>query len=200
MLSAALLGAFHGINPAMGWLFAVFLALHRKDRNELFRSLLPIAVGHALSVGLIAVVIGLVRSTVSIQALRYASAAILLGFGLFQLTPLARHIPWARLNVNRWELAVWSFLGATAHGSGLMLAPLMLNLPGGMYALWTVLVHTGAMLAVMAVVAVLVHDRLSITKLRPYWVNFHLLWAAALLAAGVFALLGSFGHTHPHVH
>jgi hypothetical protein len=31
LAAVALLGAFHSINPAMGWLFAVFLALQRND-------------------------------------------------------------------------------------------------------------------------------------------------------------------------
>ena len=38
----AAIGAFHGLNPAMGWLFAVAFGLHRGSRRVLFLSLGPI--------------------------------------------------------------------------------------------------------------------------------------------------------------
>ena len=41
------LGAFHGLNPAMGWLFAVALGLYRHSRRVVLVSLIPIALGHA---------------------------------------------------------------------------------------------------------------------------------------------------------
>src|SRR5690348_17956394 len=44
------LGAFHGINPAMGWLFAVALGLQEHRRASVFRALLPLALGHALAI------------------------------------------------------------------------------------------------------------------------------------------------------
>src|SRR5690606_41577375 len=52
------LGAFHGINPATGWLFAVALGLHRKSRAVVLWSLLPIAIGHTLSIAVVAGEIG----------------------------------------------------------------------------------------------------------------------------------------------
>ena len=53
-LELAGLGAFHGLNPAMGWLFAVALGLHRHSRRLVWLSPLPLAAGHALSIALVA--------------------------------------------------------------------------------------------------------------------------------------------------
>ena len=55
-LAVVALGAYHGINPAMGWLFAVALGLHRQRREIVWLSLLPIAAGHLVSTGLVAAV------------------------------------------------------------------------------------------------------------------------------------------------
>ncbi len=196
MLTAALLGAFHGINPAMGWLFAVFLAAQRRQRAELFHSLLPIAMGHGLSVALVVGMVATARSTLPVQPVRYASAVIVLGFGIYRLIRWYRHVGWNSLKLSRWDLVLWSFLGATAHGSGLMLTPLVLGLPGASETVAVVLVHTLVMLAVMAGAAVIVHDRGLLTALRKYWVNFDLLWAGGLILAGLLLFLGAAGHTH----
>ncbi len=47
------LGAFHGLNPAMGWLFAVALGLYRQSRKVVLVSLIPIALGHAASIAVV---------------------------------------------------------------------------------------------------------------------------------------------------
>ncbi|HWI66020.1 MAG TPA: hypothetical protein VNT75_29680, partial [Symbiobacteriaceae bacterium] len=104
--------------------------------------------------------------------------------------------PAGGLNMSYRDLAVWSFLGATAHGSGLMLTPLVLGLPGGGDAVVVVAVHTVAMLLVMLGVAVVVHDRLLLAVLRKYWINFDLLWAIGLVAAGALLLAGAALHSH----
>jgi hypothetical protein len=44
------LGMYHGTNPAMGWLFAVALGLHRGCLSVVVQSLIPIAIGHLLSI------------------------------------------------------------------------------------------------------------------------------------------------------
>jgi hypothetical protein len=196
MYAAMLLGVFHGINPAMGWLFAVFLAIYRKDRRELFRSLVPITIGHAVSVALIVAVVAAARSTLPVAPVRYGAAAILLVFGVYRLVRWYRHVSWASVNLSRRELAIWSFLGATSHGSGLMLAPLVLDLPGGQAAIGLVLVHTLAMLLTMAGAAVLVHDRFSLARMQKLWVNFDLIWALSLVAAGGISLLAALSQSH----
>ena len=47
------LGAFHGLNPAMGWLFAVALGLYRQSRGVVLVSLIPIALGHAAAIAVV---------------------------------------------------------------------------------------------------------------------------------------------------
>ena len=45
----AALGAYHGLNPAMGWLFAVALGMQDRNRASVVRALPAIAIGHELS-------------------------------------------------------------------------------------------------------------------------------------------------------
>lgn len=197
MVTAVLLGLFHGVNPAMGWLFAVFLAVNRKRRSELWRALFPIALGHGLSVGLVVAVVIAARSTLPVEPVRYGSAAVVLAFGMYRVFRWYRHpASSGGLNVTYRDLAVWSFLGATAHGSGLMLTPLLFGLPGGAEAVAVVVVHSVTMLLVMLGVAMVVHDRLLLMVLRKYWFNFDLLWAVGLVVAGVLLLAGAAGHSH----
>lgn len=46
-LALILLGAYHGLNPAMGWLFAVALGLQEGRREAVIKAFWPIALGHA---------------------------------------------------------------------------------------------------------------------------------------------------------
>lgn len=189
-LPAALFGGFHGLNPAMGWLFAVFLALQRKSQRVLLTALLPIAFGHAASVAVVAAVVYFAQSTLPVQPVRLATAALLLVFGVYKLLTLSRHFRWVGLNVGHRELAWWSFLVATAHGSGLMLAPLVLGQPGAASTIVLLAVHSAAMMIVMAGMAMLVYVRLGVATLRNIWINFDLLWVVGLFLAGGLALAG----------
>ena len=76
-LALAGLGAFHGINPAMGWLFAVALGLHRQSRQAVLLSLLPMAVGYALSISLVAASVVAAGTAIDASALRAATGAVL---------------------------------------------------------------------------------------------------------------------------
>jgi hypothetical protein len=192
LVPTTLLGAFHGVNPAMGWLFAVFLAFQRGSQRVLLTSLAPIAAGHAASIAVVALLVGLLQSTLAAEPVRVLTGGALLGFGLYKLLTRLRHPRWVGLKVGYRDLAWWSFLMATAHGSGLMLAPLLLGLPGGGPALGLLTVHTLAMLAVMAAIALVVYRRLGVGVLQRYWINFDLLWALALILAGAVALIGLF--------
>jgi hypothetical protein len=189
-LTTTLLGAFHGVNPAMGWLFAVFLALQRKSARELLTALAPITAGHAASIAAVALPVFLLQSTLATGPVRLATAILLFGFGAYKLLSRLRHPRWVGLNVGHRDLAWWSFLMATAHGSGLMLAPVLLGQPGADVAVGLVVLHTLAMLVVMAGIALAVYYRLGVAVLQRYWINFDLLWALALLGAGVIALTG----------
>ena len=130
-LALAALGAYHGVNPAMGWLFAVALGLQEGSRAALFRAFAPIALGHALSVAVIVAVVALGRAVVPTDILRYGGAAILMAFGVYKLAFNKSHPRWVGMRVGFRDLTSWSFLMATAHGAGLMLIPILFNLPAG---------------------------------------------------------------------
>lgn len=122
-----LLGAVHGINPAMGWLFAVSLGLQEGRGSATWRALAPLALGHALAIAatlLAATIVGLV---VPLDVLRWIAAAALLAFGVRSLVR-HRHPRLAGMRVGARDLAVWSFLMASAHGAGLMVLPFVLRM------------------------------------------------------------------------
>ncbi len=126
------LGAYHGINPGMGWLFAVALGMQEKSRRAVLAAIPPIALGHALSIALVMSLLWLARASLPDKPLRYAAAAILFGFGLYRLVR-ARHPAWVGMRVGFRDLTLWSFLMASAHGAGLMLVPIMLGSSQGNY-------------------------------------------------------------------
>jgi len=200
------LGAFHGLNPAMGWLFAVALGLQRQSRIAVLWSLLPIGLGHALSIAFVVALLALLRTWLDLRWLSLLAAAILIGFGIYRFA--AGHRGRGGMQVGAVDLTLWSFLMATGHGAGLMLVPVLLRLPIGpdgsghaghtaglgqsaSTALAAVVVHTAAMLGVAACVAVLVYDWFGLGFLRRGWINLDLLWALALVAAGVILLVGA---------
>jgi hypothetical protein len=195
------LGAFHGLNPAMGWLFAVARGLQERSRALVLQSLPAIAAGHAASVGVVAVLVGLTRSVVATQIIAIAGGLILVGFGLYRLLS-QRHFRWVGMRISLWQLAGWSFLMSSMHGAGLMLLPILTSMPvdgghhghgasagGGLSAgIFVTGVHTLAMFAAAGVIAVLVYEILGLTVLRRAWFNLDRLWAAALITAGALTL------------
>ncbi|MGH9883834.1 MAG: hypothetical protein ACRD6N_20610 [Pyrinomonadaceae bacterium] len=124
------LGAYHGINPGMGWLFAVALGMQEKRQRAVLAAIPPIALGHALSIGLVVAALWLAQASIPQQALRYGAAAILFGFGLYRLVR-SRHPRWVGMRVGFRDLTTWSFLMATAHGAGLMVVPILISWAGG---------------------------------------------------------------------
>ncbi|MFL5380547.1 MAG: hypothetical protein ACJ787_21730 [Myxococcales bacterium] len=202
-VALVLLGAYHGINPGMGWLFAVAIGLQERSRRSVLRSLLPIALGHALSIAVVVAIVGSVQTIAPPRALRTGGALALIAFGLFKFAKPHLHPRWVGMRVRARELAVWSFLMATAHGAGLMLFPVLLAFPADAHAHHThaaagdgsiardgaaVLVHTMAMLLAMGLVALIVYEKLGLAILRRAWMNLDLVWAIAIVAAGLFTL------------
>jgi hypothetical protein len=196
------LGAFHGLNPAMGWLFAVARGLQERSRALVLQSLPAIAAGHAASVGAVAVLVGLTRSVVATQVIAIAGGLILVGFGLYRLLS-QRHFRWVGMRISLWQLAGWSFLMSSMHGAGLMLLPVLTSVPvdgghhghglatagGGLSAgIFVTGVHTLAMFVTAGVIAVLVYEVLGLTVLRRAWFNLDRVWAAALIGAGALTL------------
>lgn len=123
------LGAYHGINPGMGWLFAVALGMQEKRQRAVLAAIPPIALGHALSIGLVVALLWLAQASIPQQALRFGAAAILFGFGLYRIIR-SRHPRWVGMRVGFRDLTTWSFLMATAHGAGLMVVPILIGWSG----------------------------------------------------------------------
>jgi hypothetical protein len=121
------LGAFHGINPGMGWLFAVALGLQERRRKGVLAALLPLGLGHALAVAAALVVALLVGAIVPLPYLRWVVAGILIPLGISRLVR-HRHPRWASMRVGIGRLTLWSFLMASAHGAGLMVVPVFLGM------------------------------------------------------------------------
>ncbi len=204
-LAIAAMGAYHGLNPAMGWLFAVSLGLQERSRKKVVGAMLPIAVGHLASIALIVAIVGWGATEISPRMLQLVGGSAVAAFGAFRLFSSRLHYRWVGMRVSSWDLVVWSFLMASAHGAGLMLFPVLINLPVcttvasgtagssaaaiAQTALWVVLLHTVAMLAVMVPVAIAVYDWIGLGILRKAWINVDKLWAATLMGAGVLVLV-----------
>jgi hypothetical protein len=207
------LGMFHGINPAMGWLFAVALGLQEQKRAAVFRALPPMVLGHALSVGIIIAAVLLARVSMPHRALKIAAAAILFVFGFYRLLR-SRHPNWVGMRVGFGDLTLWSFVMASAHGAGLMLVPFFLPSPAAgdthhhgsdheahQIHAWafanfsapslliaSVVVHTLGYLLMTALVAIVVYEKLGLAILRRAWFNIDLVWMLALMITGAFIL------------
>ena len=210
--SIALLGSLHGVNPAMGWLFAVSLGLQAQSSRAVWSALAPLALGHALAVAVALAVAALLGVVLPLAAVRFFAAAALLAFGVLHLRSHS-HSRWrvGGMCVGPRELTMWSFLVSSAHGAGLMVLPFVLRpatlggeahahsgagghgahlagvalSDGQTTALLATLVHTAGYLAVAGAIAWVVYDRLGLRFLRTAWINMNVVWAAALIVTAV---------------
>lgn len=206
-ITLAALGAFHGLNPAMGWLFAVALGLQERRWRAVPAALALIAVGHALAIATAVVTVGLLGLVVPAHVLLGLGGTALLVFAAYKMVSRFRHPRWVGMRVRPWELVAWSFLMASAHGAGLMLTPVLVarqGLPapitlshashGGLHlvaaeravvpSLLAVGVHTGAMLCVAGLLALVIYAFVGVEVLRRAWVNLDLVWVGALAFTG----------------
>lgn len=207
-LSLLALGAVHGINPAMGWLFAVGRGLQERDRRAVWRALGPLALGHAVAIALTILLAITLGQMLPVRWLRWIVAAALLAVGIDGLVH-HRHVRLGGMRVNARELATWSFLMASVHGAGLMVLPFMFGAgvsrpsavlhhdhavaagigvvdPIGVTA---ALIHTLGYLAVTAGLAVVVYEKVGLGILRRAWINVNVLWAGALIVVAVMSIL-----------
>jgi len=203
-----LLGAYHGLNPAMGWLFAVALGMQRQQGSAVARSLVPIALGHALAVGSAVVIAAILGLSLPLVVMRSIVATLLVGLGIFFLLR-HWHPRWIRMQVGFRDLTVWSFLMAAAHGAGLMVVPVLLRgstaqafgaptshdhapfaaTASPAAAIFATAVHTAGYLAVTGLIAWVVYRKAGLAVLRKTWFNVDLLWALALIATGLVTFL-----------
>ncbi|WP_028745005.1 hypothetical protein [Rhizobium mesoamericanum] len=200
-LTVAGLGAFHGVNPAMGWLFAVALGLHRQSRRVLWLSLLPIAIGHAAAVAVMLVLIVTLGLVLDFAMLKVVGGLLILGLAAQHAIYGHRHRVNIGMQTGVTGLGIWSFMMATSHGAGAMLVPAVLALcvadggtpfPAGTsisVSLGAVALHTGAMLVVTGIIAAVVFEWLDLSLLRTMWINFDVLWTMALVITGFILLL-----------
>jgi hypothetical protein len=202
------LGAYHGINPGMGWLFAVALGMQQGSARGVWRALPPIALGHVVAVGAVLVVAAIARIVVPVHVMKAVIATVLIVFGCYRLWR-HRHPRFGGMRVGFRDLTMWSFLMASAHGAGFMLLPWVMTMPADVSAaagehaahamsisagarwdgLLAVGVHTASYLLVMTLAAWVVYRKLGLAFLRTAWFNLDWLWAGALVIAGVVVLL-----------
>jgi hypothetical protein len=200
-VALVLLGAWHGLNPGMGWLFSVALGLQRRSRTAVFAALAPIALGHALAIGLVVFVVYVIGAVVPFRWLQITCAATLFGIAFWKLYRL-RHPRWVGMCVNFWDLTLWSWLMSSAHGAGFMVVPVLLGAkslfcgtaPAGANAVFViqplvatgaVTIHTVSHLIVSGFIAWIVYDFIGLAVLRRSWINLDLIWCFTLLGAAI---------------
>jgi hypothetical protein len=192
-----LLGAYHGINPGMGWLFAVARGMQEHRTRAVLWSLPPIALGHALAIGVVVLIAQLAEVAVPLLYIRIGVAVTLVGLGVYKLVR-SRHFRWGGMQVGFRDLTIWSFLMASAHGAGLMVLPVVLAGPHAHHitasqeatsGVEATLIHTLGYFTVTAAAALLVYQKLGLAMLRRSWFNLDLIWAVALVVTGFVALL-----------
>ena len=206
-LAVVALGAYHGVNPGMGWLFAVSNGMQARHSGGVFAALPPIALGHFLAMAAALLPFALVGFYLErLSVIRAAAGLILVAFGIYKLR--SQQHPRYLARIGSSHLTLWSFLMATAHGAGLMLVPVVLGLcvddrgtDGGHRALAELVrgslglmlvaavVHTVAMLLTGGAIAWAVYRYLGLGLLRRSWFNLDLLWAVLLILVGVIALI-----------
>jgi hypothetical protein len=211
-LALVALGAGHGLNPGMGWLFAVALGMQEGRTRAVWRALSPLALGHALAVGAAVLAAAALGRLLPPSALQWIIGGSLLGLGALRLLR-HRHPRYGGMRVGFRELTIWSFLMATAHGAGLMVLPLLAGDSGavgdagrsGAHAmhlasvvpesgplgtgLWATAMHSAGYLLVTGLIAVVVYRKLGLRMLRTMWINLDLIWGGALVVTGAVALL-----------
>jgi hypothetical protein len=203
LLALAGLGAFHGLNPGMGWLFAVALGMQEGNRRAVWRALIPLTLGHALAIAAAIGVAMIAGAALTPAMLRWPVAILLASLGVRQLY---RHLHprWSAMRVGMGGLTLWSFLMASAHGAGLMVLPVFLPMTvvaagpschargastNALAGATATLVHGAGYLAVTALLSWVVVDRLGLGLLRRAWINLDAVWAVALIATGVLTVV-----------
>lgn len=200
LIAAALLGTFHGINPAMGWLFAVFLAVQRSSARVLLFAILPIALGQILGDGVVIFVQTAARFHFPIHVVHITISSFIILYGLYRLFRYYRHFRWSGgLKVGYGQLILWSFLASSTHGSGLLFAPFILSAESisDIIPLWVV--HELGMLTSMIVISLLVYY-VGMAKFRKYIINFEFIWGILLITVGFILLFMSGDISNGHMH
>jgi hypothetical protein len=202
------LGAYHGINPGMGWLFAVALGMQAGRASAMWRALPPIALGHTIAVAVVVALFAGAGVVLPFDVVKAVIAATLVSLGIYRLWR-HRHPRFGGMQVGFRDLTIWSFLMASAHGAGLMVVPFVIGAEDSVSALaashaehahavvastaWTgtmsVGLHTLSYVLVSTLIAWIVYRKLGVAFLRVAWFNLDWLWAGALVITGVLVVL-----------
>jgi hypothetical protein len=192
----ALLGTYHGLNPAMGWLLATALGLQERRATAVMRALPPIALGHAASVALILAVASVAELFVPADTLRWIGGVVLIGYATLLLVRRS-HPRRVGMRLGMLGLVAWSFVMALSHGAGLMLLPAVLGTSpshahahaGASAGLTVLAIHSVSMLIAMTAVALLAFRLSGVGLLRRVWIDTDAVWAVALAVSGVVVLV-----------
>ncbi len=193
-MTIALLGVYHGVNPAMGWLSAAAMGFQGNSGRAVLRALPPIALGHAASVLTVLASLRALQALFDFRSLRFPSSAAAIAFGIYRAFRPHFRIGNVGMRPHTWSPVLWSFLVSSGHGAGLMLLPLYHSLCTSLGSTFVVplqasAIHASAMLSAMALTAILVYFFLGLQFLRKVWVNVDFLWSIALVTAGLAGLL-----------
>ena len=214
-------GIYHGLNPAMGWPLAVANGMSERRGTAVFATWVPLGAGHLLAMALVLVPFALLAWMLQwSREIRVAAGALVLLVGVSRLF-LRRHPRWLA-RIRPTQLALWSFLMATAHGAALMLLPILIGLceapapalalaPTGALdhdavmglmrtsvgtAVAVSVLHTAAMIGSGLGVAWIVYRYLGLRALRSAWLDLDIVWALGLIASGLAAVAMALTSTH----
>jgi hypothetical protein len=215
-LGVVAIGAYHGLNPAMGWPLAVASGLTEKRGAAVGATLASLGLGHLLAVALVLVPFSVLTGLLDwSREIRLGAGALVVLFGLSRL--FARRHPRWLMRVRPSRLVLWSLLMATAHGAALMLLPVLIGLcqapvdataasaAGAMdhravttlmragieTAIVVCLLHSAAMIASGLAAAWVVYRYVGLRILQYAWLDLNALWALSLVVSGAAALLSS---------
>src|SRR6202142_735088 len=93
------LGAYHGVNPGMGWLFAVALGMQQKSASAVWQALVPIAVGPFVAIGLVVPPAAIAGAVLPLLYVKIAAACVLFGFGIYLLMRKS-HPRWGGMQIG----------------------------------------------------------------------------------------------------
>ena len=97
----------------MGWLFAVALGLHRRSRLAVLLAIPPMALGHALSIGIVAALVLTSGIVVDSHLIRIGSGALLVAWAVYQVRYGHRHRVRVGMTTGFAGLVLWSFVQAS---------------------------------------------------------------------------------------
>ena len=211
-LGVVVVGAYHGLNPAMGWPLAVANGLTARRGVAVLVTFVPLGAGHLLAMALVLVPFAMASWLMTWdREIRIGAGVLVVLFGVSRLF-YRRHPRWM-MRVRPTQLLLWSMLMATAHGAALMLLPFLMGLcqapvatavnSTGAFdhdsvmtlmrlsvgtAVAVSLLHSVAMMISGLAAAWVVYRYVGLRMLRAAWLNLDIVWALSLIVSGGLAI------------